>query len=266
MGEHSWSHLEVSRVEGRSVVLSARSAAPVRLLNPLNHGHAAWVFQSSYGGGFVAHDQVKLEVAVGADASLFLSSQASSKVYRQAEGRFALAARVADRGLMVLWPDPVVCFAGSAFDQSLRCELAGSAGLVLVDVVTSGRMARGERWKFERYRARLEVEIDGVLEVGEAALLAQAQGSLEGRLGETDALATVVVAGAGTQALADTVENAVNSASLAQPVRLVASRRGRTLVVRGSSTDSMALTTRLRELLGPSVAAMLGDDPLRRKW
>lgn len=266
MGDVSRSKLEVGLVEGRSVVLSAQSMAPVRLLNPLNHGHAAWVFQSSYGGGFVANDEVRLEVDVLAGASLFLSSQASSKVYREASGRFALAAQVANGGLLVMWPDPVVCFADSSFEQLLRCELVGKAGLVLVDVVTSGRMARGERWRFERYRSRLEVEIDGVPQLGEAALLSQAQGELAARMGQVDALATVVLAGAGVGTLADAVEGAVNSASLTSNVRLVASRRGGTLVVKGSATDSMALTGRLRELLGPAVATMLGDDPLRRKW
>lgn len=257
MGDASRSTLEVSQVEGRSVVLSAQSMAPLRLLNPSNHGHAAWVFQSSYGGGFVANDEVGLEVDVLAGASLFLSSQASSKVYREASGHFALSAKVATGGVLVVWPDPVVCFAGSSFEQVLRCELVGTAGLVLVDVVTSGRMARGERWQFERYRSRLEVEIDGLAQLGEATLLSQAQ---------VEALATVVLAGAGVAALAESVEGAVNAASLTSNVRLVASRRGATLVVKGSATDSMALTARLRELLGPSVATMLGDDPLRRKW
>lgn len=266
MGDASRSTLEVGQVEGRSVVLSAHSMAPVRLLNPSNHGHAAWVFQSSYGGGFVANDEVRLEVSVLAGASLFLSSQASSKVYREASGRFALSAQILDGGVLVLWPDPVVCFAGSSFEQVFRGELVGTAGLVLVDVVTSGRMARGERWQFERYRSRLEVAIDGVPQLGEAALWSQAQGDLAARMGQVDALATVVIAGEGVRAVADAVEGAVNSASLASNVRLVASRRGSTLVVKGSANDSMALTARLRELLGPAVAAMLGDDPLRRKW
>jgi urease accessory protein UreH len=63
---------------------------------------------------------VSLRVEVAAGASLWLSSQASSKVYRGARSRFVLDASVRDGATLVAWPDPVVCFAGATFDQTQR--------------------------------------------------------------------------------------------------------------------------------------------------
>ena len=48
------------------------------------------MYQSSLGGGFVGGDDVSLGVEVGTDAALFLSTQASSKVYRATSARFSL--------------------------------------------------------------------------------------------------------------------------------------------------------------------------------
>src|SRR5690349_16160398 len=103
--------LAVGRSRGRSVVTRARSVAPLRLLAPASPGDAAWVYQSSLGGGFVGRDAVELAVEVAPEARLFLTSQASSKVYRRAASRCELTATVGDGGVLVVWPDPIACFA-----------------------------------------------------------------------------------------------------------------------------------------------------------
>src|SRR5215212_4823704 len=69
------------------------------------------------GGGFVGSDAIELDVHVEQGATLFLSSQASSKVYRAADARFTLRAVV--HGTLVYWPDPVACFAGASLAQQL---------------------------------------------------------------------------------------------------------------------------------------------------
>jgi hypothetical protein len=56
--------LTVERSRSRSVVTHAGSVAPLRLLAPANPWRAAWVYQSTLGGGFVGRDAV--EVAAGA--------------------------------------------------------------------------------------------------------------------------------------------------------------------------------------------------------
>ena len=106
--------LDVVRVDRRSVVRRAYATSPLRLLTPRNHGSAAWVYASSYGGGLVGGDDLRLTVRVGREASVFLSSQASTKVYRShARASLQLDADVAAGGQLIVWPDPVVCFAGS---------------------------------------------------------------------------------------------------------------------------------------------------------
>jgi len=136
--------------DGRSRASRLYATSPLRLLTPANHGHAAWLYASSYGGGLVDGDRVSVEVAVECGASAFLSTQASTKVYRSQSGTESrLQARVADGAMLVLAPDPVVCYAGSRYTQWQHVALEPGGSLVLVDWVTSGRRAAGERWQFE---------------------------------------------------------------------------------------------------------------------
>src|SRR5262245_38776764 len=134
--------IRVAGAGRRSTVVRAVAASPLRLLTPRNHGRAAWIYTSRYGGGFVGGDHVSLDIGVEPGAAAFVSTQASTKVYRSPAGATSeLSARVGDRGLLVVAPDPVVCFRGSRYRQLQQFDLARDAGLVLVDWVTSGRHA-----------------------------------------------------------------------------------------------------------------------------
>src|SRR5262249_1424300 len=71
----------VEQVGERSVVSRAYATSPLRLLMPRNHGHAAWVFTSTFGGGMVDGDGVDLSIEVAPEASAYVSTQASTKIY-----------------------------------------------------------------------------------------------------------------------------------------------------------------------------------------
>jgi urease accessory protein len=74
--------LRVVRTHGRSVASHVYATSPLRLLTPANHGHAAWVFLSSLGGGLVDGDRLALAVSVEKGAAAYLSTQASTRVYK----------------------------------------------------------------------------------------------------------------------------------------------------------------------------------------
>jgi len=261
----SASSLQIARVRNRSVVTGARSATPLRLLSPAGDGDAAWVYQSSLGGGFVGGDEVALRVDVAVGASLFLSSQASSKVYRGARSAFALDATVADGATLVSWPDPVVCFAGAAFDQQQRFALARTASLVAVDAWTAGRIACGERWTFDRLATRLALAIDGEPVLDDALLLSHAHGDLDSRLGEHGAFATIVLAGPRLAHACDRLAAQIAARPLGWPL-VTASRWPWGLVIRIVAAAGEPLAHEARELLRAHVIALLSADPWARKW
>lgn len=156
-------HLGVEIISGQSAVTSSWAASPLKILVPRPRGPSVWAYFSSFGGGLVAGDETSVTLDLGEQSRCFISTQASTKVYRNPESRpcgHQLAATLGANSLLVFAPDPVQAFAGSSYAQRQAFHLAPSAGLALVDWLCSGRAARGERWAFHRFQSRNEVFID----------------------------------------------------------------------------------------------------------
>ena len=274
--------LEIVRTGDGSVVSRAYATSPLRLLTPRAHRPSAWIYTSSYGGGLVGGDALRLSIDVGRGARAFVSSQSSSKIYRSERGSsLTVDARVGAGAHLVMWPDPVVCFAKSAYRQHQRFDVDRDGVLVLVDWMTSGRRASGERWQFSRYESGTIVRLAGQLVVRDSVALCAADGELARRMGRFDVLCTVAVVGGELREHIDTILAAAAAVPLqrrsdvliaAAPIREPASRdpanreltpAGCLLRIAGPSVERVAA------VLHPHlsfVPCLLGDDPWARKW
>lgn len=262
--------IKVSRGVTGSVVSSAFATSPLRLLTPRNHGKAAWIYTSTLGGGLLDGDDVRLRVEVDEGQSAYLSSQASTKVYRSVRGRAAvhLEASIARGALLVVAPDPVVCFAQARYDQTQRIVVDASGGLVLVDWFTSGRHARGERWSFGRYSTRSTIHRNERLAWYDAVLLDGVDGPIAPRMGSYDAFGTIVLIGSRLDAHAAAVLERVDDAPAGSPGGVILSASalaGGGCVVRLAGRSAEAVGAAIRQCLA-CVPELLGDDPWARKW
>lgn len=261
--------LTVIRSGERSVVSRAFATSPLRFLTPANHGHAAWIFTSTYGGGLVNGDAVDMRITVGAGAGAFVSTQASTKVYRSPLGtRSNLRADIADDGLLVIAPDPVVCFADATYRQTQQVDVADRGGLVLLDWVSSGRRAAGERWAFNEYVSRTVVRQDGRLLVHDGLALRASDGDIALRMTRFDVLALIIIVGDAFRREVDSLMASVAAMPIARRAdELMAiapiGDGGCVLRLAGRSTEQVG--RRIRQVLG-FVPALLGDDPWTRKW
>jgi urease accessory protein len=261
--------LQIVRHGERSVVSRAFAASPLKLLTPRNHGTAAWVYSATYGGGLVGGDAIRLSVDIAPRAKAYISTQSSTKAYRSDQATSTrLEALVGDGGLLVMAPDPTVCFTGSTYGQAQHVELSGTGALVLVDCLSSGRRAAGERWAFTRYSSRTTVRVDGRLVFYDGLSLDPVDGDVAERMGRFDALATVLIVGASLATAAAAAMASVSAMPLVRRPDVLASAApvaegGVVLRIAGSSLEQIGRI--LREHLG-FVPALLGDDPWSRKW
>lgn len=156
---------------------------------------AVWV---GTGGGLVSGDTVDLKVAIEADAHLVLLTQGNTKVFRERPGgaytsvlaagearpstRQRLRVNLASGASLFLMPAPVTCFEGAAYSQRQSFHLvdAQTSSLLLLDWFTSGRLARGESWAFERYRSSNEVFVAGKRIANDVLLLEQKPRGVDG--------------------------------------------------------------------------------------
>jgi urease accessory protein len=251
------------------VVTRAYATSPLRLLAPSNHGNAAWVFTSTYGGGLVGGDAASLSVDVGRRASALLQTQSSTKVYRSPLGASsALQARVEEHACLLVLPDPTVCFAGATFAQAQHFDVRAGASLVLMDWLTSGRRAAAERWAFDRYASRTTVLYDGTLVLSDAMLLTADDGPLAERMGRFDCLCTIVMVGPeGAEPSARALAKVAHTDTTVRADVLIAAaplaNAGCVIRMAGMSVEEVG---RIARTFLSFVPGLLGDNPWARKW
>lgn len=264
--------LSVRRVAGQSTITGARAVNPLKLLTPRSRGVSVWACFSSFGGGLVAGDETRVTLRLGPAAACYLGTQASTKVYRNPDNlpcAHRLHAHLETDSLLVIAPDPVQCFAGSAYVQEQRFDLAPDANLVLVDSLVSGRVARGERWAFTRFQSRNEVVVGGQPVFLDALLLDDhlGAGSQSRNMGRFNAIATVFLTGPKLAVATSTLLADVDALPLTKRAELLiaASPVGEGAVVRIAGADIETVQREVRRRL-TFVSDLLGDNPWARKW
>ena len=234
----------------RSDVVRARNGGNLRVMTPRHAGDAAWIVASSLGGGLVDGDAVALDVEIEAGATAVVTTQASTKAYKGATSQ-RVTVRVGEGATALIVPDPVVPYRGARLVQETRVELAGDASLVLIDVLTCGRVAYGERW---------DAAIDATLSIKRETLLLHDRVVLDGAAHGTramrdyEALATVILLGPLAKHAGTTSGVLLATSPLADGVmfRLAAER--------------VELAIRSVRELAREACSAAGEDPWARKW
>ncbi|KOS19648.1 putative urease accessory protein ureD [Escovopsis weberi] len=148
---------------GGSGVETIRYQYPLKLISPSPtfQQKSALVFILSYGGGLVGGDKVRLSVLVCSGASLSMVTQGNTKVFKSPSPavttRQTLEVQIEEDAALCLLPDPVQPFADSVYEQTQVFKLRGSSSLCLLDWVTQGRVARGEKWDMVKWVGRNEL-------------------------------------------------------------------------------------------------------------
>lgn len=139
-------------------------AAQARAEGSLADAAEAMVMSAS--AGVMAGDDQRVCVEVGPGAALRVSTQSFEKVHRMegdASARRQTVLSVAPGGYLDYCPQPQIPFAGSAYAATTEVDLADeTAMLVYEEVLSCGRVARGERFAYRSYANHVVVRVGGV--------------------------------------------------------------------------------------------------------
>ncbi len=192
--------LRVARRGKGSMVIRSAARSPLRLFIPRRKTPLPHCYTSSYGGGLLAGDQTDLLVDLDDGSRCVLSSQASTKIYKNPRGlpcSQTMHVRIGSESVFTLAPEPISCFAESRYDQIQRFDIADGGNMVLVDWVTSGRYRVGERFQFQHFQSRQSIYYAGQHLIEDAVRLCPDDGPLTSkfRMGHFNCFALVVVLG-----------------------------------------------------------------------
>lgn len=134
-----------------TVVAGCRYTLPLQVLAPVAlDDPAAIVSILNPTGGLVGGDRLSIDVHAAAGAHALLTTPSATRVYRTEREPTVQTVRlsVGPQAVVEWVPDHTIPFAGSALRQSIDVDLAETAGLILVDAFSAGRIALGEAWRF----------------------------------------------------------------------------------------------------------------------
>jgi len=258
--------VQFDRVGGRTALVRGRATSPLRLFCPQRNGQSAWLVSSTLGGGLLGGEAIHLDVSTGEDCSAVLGTQASTKIHCSLERQSArqhLQARVGADSLLIVAPDPVACFADAIYEQRQRFDLSPSASLVVVDWITSGRWACGERWAMTSCRLRTDIFV-GQRQVFRDAI--RLEGDLPARMGRFNCWGSLVLIGQRLASAVDGILERVAHEPLPVNADVIYSAGPIPggMMLRIAAISSEHVLHFFRECLMP-VARMIGDDPWSRK-
>ncbi|MFN3600862.1 MAG: urease accessory protein UreD [Dietzia sp.] len=181
--------------EGRTVLADRYQKSPLQVMRSLYVDpvlpHVPVTYLMSTGGGVVGGDRLDIDVRLSDRAHAVITTQAATRVHRMDAGYATqnVTLTLGDGAVCEWVPDPLIPYAGSRFQQRLRATVPEDAVLVVSDVLTAGRVARGERWAVDALVSHVELtRPDGTPVVVDTTRIVGAAGA--GRVGADDEMVT----------------------------------------------------------------------------
>ncbi|MDO8395481.1 MAG: urease accessory protein UreD [Dietzia sp.] len=149
--------------EGRTVLADRYQKSPLQVMRPLYIDpvlpHVPVTYLMSTGGGVVGGDRLDIDVRLADRSHSVITTQAATRIHRMDAGFASQNVTLTlGAGAVCEWvPDPLIPYAGSRFQQRLRATVPEDAVLVVSDVLTAGRVARGERWAVDALVSQVEL-------------------------------------------------------------------------------------------------------------
>ena len=248
--------LRASRSGSQTVLSDLYRTAPFHP-GPLHRrdGIAEIVIQG-VGPGIFPGDRLHVDVTVDAGAALAVTGQGATKLYPASAGQHAASETILTVGQnATLWwlPGVVIPFRDANFTSAAMVNLDPGARLVLLEIVTPGRTAMGESFRYARLDLRLRIDVAGTPLLIERALLEPALRPLPvpGRQGAFPCAGTLVLVGFGKPDLA---------AGNREDILLGADGDERLTMVRGLGRSADALRSALLAV-AQSIACTGGGSP-----
>ena len=162
-GQDGLAELVLERRAGRTRLTRSRTKPPLLVQKALYPDDAtpdmAYVFLANPTGGLLQNDRHRVAVIVGAGAKAHVTTQSATKIYTMTEGAAEqrVHLEIAAGGYLEYLPDPLIPYRDASLAQEVVITREPGAALLISDVITPGRVAMGESFRFRRLSNRLTV-------------------------------------------------------------------------------------------------------------
>jgi urease accessory protein len=164
MPAHLW--LDFSRDGAATRLRVERQEIPWRVVRGFpNAGGETLAHLNNISGGILDTDDLELRIAVQASARAQVTSTGATRIYRsrspERQARSRIEVDVAEGGFLEYLPDALIPYGGSRYRQTTRIRLQRGASLFWWEIVSPGREAAGEVFRYHHLGSHLEISSDG---------------------------------------------------------------------------------------------------------
>jgi urease accessory protein len=201
--------LEFARnsTNGLTRLSESRQEAPLRVVRAFETSDGtALTHLHNVSGGLLGGDLLTLDVRAGACANVQLTTTGATRIYRSRCGAGTATQKntitVGGDALLEYVPDATIPFAGARFAQRTEIRLEAGAGLFWWEILSPGREARDEVFKYESVDLKMDLLVVGKLVAAERLRLEPAKHGMSStaRMGAYSTWATFYICREGIDA------------------------------------------------------------------
>ncbi|WLP92176.1 urease accessory protein UreD [Gordonia sp. NB41Y] len=252
---------------GRTRVTHLLQSYPQRVTAPLYADadpRSAYLCVQSPSGGIFADDTLRTEVTVGSGGHLLMTSQSATQVFDGDVGSGATHAQrftVRDGGILEYVPREIIPHADARFAQDTEVAVDGTGVFVGWEMIASGRIGHGERYRYRTVSTRTTVRVDGVIATCDAIRVGAAERRPPERLIGANYLATglIVAPRHDVTALHDEIHERLLRCSLVSGVSVLPESIG--VIVRVLADTAPPLRRLLADLVATHRRVLLDMNP-----
>ena len=129
----------------------------------LDNSGQAYVTILNPGGGYLGGDDYRIKIAVHKDASLLLTGQSATKVYRTPDdyAQQDMDLVLEENSVFEYIPDQLILYRGATYNQYMNVSMDATASFLTSEIVTPGWAPDGSVFGYDEVRMRTAVNVDG---------------------------------------------------------------------------------------------------------
>ncbi len=171
---------------GKTILAKQYYKLPLQVMPPhyQDDDGTAFLYLLNPSGGVLQNDRLETNIKVEQDAKAFITTPGNTKFYKMDDGHAEIDNNfvVESGGALEYLPEHNVPFADSVTYQNNEFRLSSGSVLIASDLVTAGRVSRGEVFEYDKYSSVTRIYVDDKLIAYDKTLMEPKSQEL-GRLG-----------------------------------------------------------------------------------
>lgn len=167
---------------GRTIITDTVFTSPLKIANPFYRGGYTEVMMMAASAGILEGDRYDIGISAGKKTALKFTGQSYTKIFKAenigASQRIEISAE--EGAKLIYMPCPVIPFGQSVFSSQTEIHLAENSRFAMCDIISCGRAAMNESFKFSSYRSRTAVHIGEKLKFLDNVRLVPSEAELSG--------------------------------------------------------------------------------------